>query len=298
VDGMVIGVWVALVHFHLLTSAIMLMVLVHCTYAMQSVRHAMLAVVGAIAGWPSPVCSPRSRSSTTPAPTPLSAACWRRPVFGHARHCHRPLAAQPGPQRTDADGDAPRRCDDRLFWPHVLAGSGDPLFAYAKQKDIPAFLIVVDVDNFRELNSRHGETAGDEVIIAVANTLRTCVRPGDATCRFGGDSFAVLLSGVNLDIANQIADRIHKPGAQPPSARLARCADQRQHRHCQPGQVPPVRWTTGLCRPKRHWNRPGAPRACTAAMPSWNRLGGAPGRAGQLARPWSSRRRLTAALIP
>ncbi len=210
VDGLVIGVWVALVHFHLLTSAIMLMVLVHCAYAMQSVRHAVLAIAGAIAGVAvagllTSFDVQHSTSSFTIVGSLLAVALYLAMQGIATGHLLRSLAHKEQMLMVMRRVDAMTGFFGRMYWQDLATR----LFAYAKQKDIPAFLIVVDVDNFRELNSRHGDTAGDEVIIAVANTLRTCVRPGDATCRFGGDSFAVLLSGVNLDIANQIADRIH-----------------------------------------------------------------------------------------
>lgn len=210
VDGMVVGVWVALVHFHLLTSAIMLMVLIHCTYALQSARHAVLGIAGAIAGLAvtgllTSFGIQQNTSTFTIVGSLLAVALYLTMQGIATGHLLQTLAHKEQMLTVMRRVDAMTGFFGRMYWQDLATR----LFAYAKQKDIPAFLLVVDVDGFRELNSRHGETAGDEVIIAVANTLRTCVRPGDATCRFGGDSFAVLLSGVNLDIANQIADRIH-----------------------------------------------------------------------------------------
>ncbi|MFG5776205.1 diguanylate cyclase domain-containing protein [Comamonas sp. J-3] len=210
VDGIVVGLWVALTHFNLLASAVMLMFLVHSTYAMQSARHVVLVLAGAIAGLA--VCGLLTSFGIQQA-TGIAA------ILGSLLGLALYLAAQGLTTgrllQTLAHKEQMltvlRRVDamtgffGRAYWNDLAAR----LFHYAKQKDIPAFMLVVDVDNFRDINSRKGETAGDEVIIAVANTLRNCVRPGDATCRFGGDSFGVLLSGVNLDIANKIADRIH-----------------------------------------------------------------------------------------
>ena len=49
-DGVLIGLWIALAHFNLLASAVMLLLLVHSAYALHSARHAVLGVAGAIAG--------------------------------------------------------------------------------------------------------------------------------------------------------------------------------------------------------------------------------------------------------
>ena len=210
VDGVIIGCWMALTHFNLLASLVMLMVLVHSTFVLQSARHAVLVVAGTIAGLA--VCglltsfAMRYNAGTTAVLGSLLGLALYLTTQGIiTSRLQDSLAHKEQMLTVMRRVDAMTGFFGRAYWNDLAAR----LFNYAKQKDIPAFMLVVDVDNFRDINSRKGETAGDEVIIAVANTLRTCVRPGDATCRFGGDSFAVLLSGVNLDIANQIADRIH-----------------------------------------------------------------------------------------
>ena len=210
VDGAIVGAWVALVHFNLAASAVMLMVLVHSAYALHSARHAVLGIAGAIAG----LAMTGVATSFAIQNNASNATIWGC-LLGMGLY----LAAQGVVTgrllQTLAHKEQMltvlRRVDaltgffGRSYWNDLASR----LFSYARQKDVPAFMLLIDVDNFRDLNSRKGEAAGDEVIIAVSNTLRTCVRPGDATCRFGGDSFGVLLSGINLDIANQIADRIH-----------------------------------------------------------------------------------------
>ena len=210
VDGVIIGCWMALTHFNLLASLVMLMVLVHSTFVLQSARHAVLVVAGTIAGLA--VCglltsfAMRYNAGTTAVLGSLLGLALYLTTQGIiTSRLQDSLAHKEQMLTVMRRVDAMTGFFGRAYWNDLAAR----LFNYAKQKDIPAFMLVVDVDNFRDINSRKGETAGDEVIIAVANTLRTCVRPGDATCRFGGDSFGVLLSGVNLDVTNKIADRIH-----------------------------------------------------------------------------------------
>ena len=54
-------------------------------------------------------------------------------------------------------------------------------------------LIAVDIDHFKQINDLHGHPTGDQVIRAVAQTLRQCTRPHDAVMRMGGEEFAVVV---------------------------------------------------------------------------------------------------------
>lgn len=60
-----------------------------------------------------------------------------------------------------------------------------------------ASLLILDLDHFKSVNDRHGHLAGDEVLSAVAETLRSEVRENDLVGRFGGEEFVVLLPGVD-----------------------------------------------------------------------------------------------------
>ncbi|GAA2778810.1 GGDEF domain-containing protein [Crossiella cryophila] len=53
-------------------------------------------------------------------------------------------------------------------------------------------LLVVDIDNFKAVNDTYGHLAGDEVLRAVADALRTVVSPEDVISRYGGDEFVAL----------------------------------------------------------------------------------------------------------
>jgi diguanylate cyclase (GGDEF)-like protein len=71
-------------------------------------------------------------------------------------------------------------------------------------------VMMVDLDHFKGINDRFGHLAGDEVLIAVADTLRLAVRPDDLVGRFGGEEFSVLLTGATLAEATEAADRLHQ----------------------------------------------------------------------------------------
>ena len=68
-------------------------------------------------------------------------------------------------------------------------------------------LLLVDLDNFKPINDTHGHSAGDAVLIEVADRLKTCVRADDVVGRLGGDEFVILLRRLGSDekIARYVA---------------------------------------------------------------------------------------------
>lgn len=78
-----------------------------------------------------------------------------------------------------------------------------------------AAILFLDLDNFKGVNDRLGHEAGDALLVAVSGRLSGCVRPGDTVSRFGGDEFAVLLEGVDPEIAHEVTERIESALAEP-----------------------------------------------------------------------------------
>ncbi len=67
------------------------------------------------------------------------------------------------------------------------------------------------MDRFKTLNDSIGHAAGDQLLVAIAHRLRSCLRPGDTIARFGGDEFVLLCEGVaGHDDALAIANRVMK----------------------------------------------------------------------------------------
>lgn len=69
-------------------------------------------------------------------------------------------------------------------------------------------LLMIDLDQFKQVNDRYGHTAGDEVLIRVASTLRDSLRDEDFLCRWGGDEFLALLPRARRVQAQNVAERI------------------------------------------------------------------------------------------
>ncbi len=73
---------------------------------------------------------------------------------------------------------------------------------------LPLSVLMLDVDDFKEINDRHGHTIGDVVLSELCGAVRETLRPPDVFTRFGGDEFAVILPHTDLDGARAVAERI------------------------------------------------------------------------------------------
>lgn len=87
----------------------------------------------------------------------------------------------------------------------------DKAIQRSKRQSKPKFaLLFLDLDRFKLVNDSLGHRVGDDLLIAIARRLQTCLRPGDTIARLGGDEFAILLEDIeNPGEATYIAERIH-----------------------------------------------------------------------------------------
>ena len=81
----------------------------------------------------------------------------------------------------------------------------------------PVYLIMIDLDHFKELNDRYGHAAGDQVLREFGRLLRTHCRAGDTCLRYGGEEFAMIVQVRDGQEAHRIAERIRVAFASHPT---------------------------------------------------------------------------------
>jgi len=69
-------------------------------------------------------------------------------------------------------------------------------------------LVMMDLNNFKQINDTYGHQVGDAVLVRVAQFLRDNLRQLDMPCRYGGDEFAIILPGTRLPSAVRLAERL------------------------------------------------------------------------------------------
>jgi diguanylate cyclase (GGDEF)-like protein len=80
--------------------------------------------------------------------------------------------------------------------------------ARAQRFEEPLTLVLADIDDFKRINDRWGHPTGDDVLRAFAARMRESVREIDLAGRWGGEEFALLLPGTDLEGGRLLAERI------------------------------------------------------------------------------------------
>ncbi len=78
----------------------------------------------------------------------------------------------------------------------------------ADRKKLPCSLLMLDLDNLKQINDTYGHPVGDAAIRQLATILKTLLRSGDTAARYGGEEFAVILPETSLLEAALIGDRL------------------------------------------------------------------------------------------
>ncbi|PTS86054.1 diguanylate cyclase [Pseudomonas sp. HMWF032] len=83
-------------------------------------------------------------------------------------------------------------------------------FAQAREYGSPLVFLLLDLDDFKQINDRYGHQMGDQVLQRLAYTTTTVLRRGDLFGRIGGEEFAALFPRCELALAEQIAERLQR----------------------------------------------------------------------------------------
>jgi diguanylate cyclase (GGDEF)-like protein len=89
-----------------------------------------------------------------------------------------------------------------------LDGIVGRFISHARRRKVPLTLVMVDMNKFRDINSRFGHLTGDFVLAESAALLKSSIRGCDAIIRYGGDEFLLLLADTNLAGARCVICRI------------------------------------------------------------------------------------------
>jgi diguanylate cyclase (GGDEF)-like protein len=109
---------------------------------------------------------------------------------------------------TDALTGVANRRSFESFVQRLISSGPAPRFA----------IVILDLDNFKQVNTERGHRAGDQVLAAVAQAFKSTARTNDCVARIGGDEFAVVLPGVGTETARSLAQRFVNAVEETPEA--------------------------------------------------------------------------------
>ena len=107
-------------------------------------------------------------------------------------------------------------CQEAAFTDHLTGLANRRRFERQLEREVarterynrPFCLLLVDIDNFKDVNDTYGHDAGDEALRRVANVIQSGTRGIDTGARIGGDEFAVILPETDLVRGLEVAERL------------------------------------------------------------------------------------------
>lgn len=71
-------------------------------------------------------------------------------------------------------------------------------------------VMMIDIDDFKNVNDTFGHTVGDKVIYHTAKIIRSAIREGDIVMRYGGEEFMCVITGASTEDTKKVAEKIHR----------------------------------------------------------------------------------------
>jgi diguanylate cyclase len=211
IDSAMGGVWMALMRFSIVPSALLLVMLAVDKISVGGwrllgrafgVQVAACALAAAANGFVfEPETSMRATLLSLPflAGYPLAIAAATFALARRTNRHNRMLARQ-------TRVDAATGILNRTSWESAV----DSELRRFKRGGASAALMMIDIDHFKTINDRFGHLAGDEVIRTTAAVIQKCIRDVDVPGRYGGDEFGALLVHTGTHAALVAAERIRQ----------------------------------------------------------------------------------------
>ena len=90
------------------------------------------------------------------------------------------------------------------------------IVAKAEKENLKLYLMMIDLDHFKDVNDKYGHLVGDQVIKVVSSIIASNVRVEDTIARYGGEEFVVIIYDISEDHILNIADRLKSAVAEYP----------------------------------------------------------------------------------
>lgn len=132
----------------------------------------------------------------------LSVVTWRN--FCTSSFQKRKIISQQAQLAQMAYHDPLTNLPNRRFLDEVLKRET----ALVRRRVCESTIIILDIDNFKEVNDTYGHPAGDSVLIQLAELLRDSIRSSDTLARLGGEEFIVLLTNTSLSDGVKVAEKL------------------------------------------------------------------------------------------
>lgn len=80
--------------------------------------------------------------------------------------------------------------------------------ALQARSDVPCSLLLIDIDNFKEVNDEFGHAVGDQILVRLTEVIAFRIRNTDSLYRIGGEEFVVIVEGQTRDKARRLAEQL------------------------------------------------------------------------------------------
>jgi diguanylate cyclase (GGDEF)-like protein len=97
-----------------------------------------------------------------------------------------------------------------LFNRRYLKDTLEREISRATREGLPIGIMIMDIDEFKNVNDLYGHNAGDKMLQAMGELLKVNIRAGDIVCRYGGEEFVIVMPGASLGVAYERAELLRQ----------------------------------------------------------------------------------------